>query len=455
MFGPFGNGQQPIYRGGLFDSGGGGTQTSTSTSSSEPWAKLQPYLEQLFGTAGGLADIPGEFPPFSTVVGFAPETEAAFSGLTDRALYGSPVVGNAGAQLSRTLGGDYLGGAPGVGAALAPALTGPNNPATFGYNTGVDELRQIAGGGFMNRGGNAGASTLTNVASGMLRGGDPTGREALLSTARGDRFGANPELDAVIARTLSDITPKVSGAFASGGRYGSGAHARALSGALADAASGIRYQDYGVERGHQLGAARDLINLGNTELGTRLGASGALLDQESRDLAARMGAAEGLIGNYQTGIGQRLGAANLLQGAFDAERQRQLGAAGMAPGIAGEDYRDLTALLGVGQAREGLEGRLGAEQLARYQFPQTEPWERARMFAELISPGLRYGTSTSTGTGTTSAPESNPLMTILGLGLAGASVAGGLGWNPFVKTPSPTLPVGGVHGPLQPWNMFG
>lgn len=273
------NGQQPIYRD-IFGGGGGGSTTSTETVNNEPPDIIKPYLDKLYGMAGGLADTPSEFPPFSTVVGFAPEKEAALQGFTDRAAYGSPQTDAAKFELGKTLSGFY------------------------------------------------------------------TGRE-------------NPNTQAMIDRVTAEVAPTVNANFSSAGRYGSGLHARALSEGLTSGIAPILYNDYATERG------------------------------------------------------------------------RQYDAIGQAPTLAAEDYKDLTALLGVGEAREGLEQRLTDEQVSRYTFPQTEPWERARMFAELITPGLRYGTQSGTTTQSQSGGGTDPVMGLLGLALGGARTAGALGWSPF------------------------
>lgn len=73
-------------------------------------------------------------------------------------------------------------------------------------------------------------------------------------TLDGDFLGGNPYLAAAMGRAADAVRPVLDAQFAGAGRYGSGAHARALAGALADAASDIAYRDYSQERQNQLAA---------------------------------------------------------------------------------------------------------------------------------------------------------------------------------------------------------
>lgn len=89
--------------------GGQGTTTTSTVQSSEPWSAQKPYLEKGFEEASQLYDssTPQYF-PFSTTVPWSPETEAAMSGQTNRALYGSPVQQAANENYADTLSGNYL-----------------------------------------------------------------------------------------------------------------------------------------------------------------------------------------------------------------------------------------------------------------------------------------------------------------------------------------------------------
>lgn len=99
--------------------GGSGGGTSTTVQKSDPWSGQQPFL--VGGESNGQT-VPGVMPeaanlyqnnPLGFYGGqtFAPlstETEAALGLQTNRALSGSPVTNSMNAELSKTLGGEYL-----------------------------------------------------------------------------------------------------------------------------------------------------------------------------------------------------------------------------------------------------------------------------------------------------------------------------------------------------------
>ena len=64
----------------------------------------------------------------------------------------------------------------------------------------------------------------------------------------------NPGFQAAVDRAANAIRPTLDAQFAAQGRYGSGAHARALSGALAETAGDLAYRDYAQERQNQVAA---------------------------------------------------------------------------------------------------------------------------------------------------------------------------------------------------------
>lgn len=268
-------------------SGGGSAGSSTTVSRNEPPPELKPFLTSLWGDTDRLRQAQRSFFPESTTVGFSPETEAALQGTAARASAGSPLVGQAGGVLSKTLSGDFL----------------TNN---------------------------------------------------------------NPYFGQVAEKTMNAITPRVNATFNDANRFGSGAHSLSLSSALADAVAPLAYQDYSRERGFQ--------------------------DQAMR----------------------------------------------FAPTLANQDYIDLAALGQVGAQREGQAQQELADAMARFQFPQEDPWDILNRASSIFTPGLSLGTQTSTST--QKAPRQSGLQTLLGLGLAGAGVAGGLGWSPFgAATPFATI----------------
>ena len=93
--------------------GGGGTNTggttTTSTQTTEPWAEQKPFLQTGFQEAEtNVLNRPLSYFPGPTVVPFAPETQAAMGAQTNRALEGSPLLGQAQGYTGDVLGGQFL-----------------------------------------------------------------------------------------------------------------------------------------------------------------------------------------------------------------------------------------------------------------------------------------------------------------------------------------------------------
>jgi hypothetical protein len=65
---------------------------------------------------------------------------------------------------------------------------------------------------------------------------------------------ANPGFQGAVDRAANAIRPGLDAQFTAQGRYGSGSHARALSGALAETAGELAYRDYAQERQNQMAA---------------------------------------------------------------------------------------------------------------------------------------------------------------------------------------------------------
>ena len=96
----------------------------------DPWEGVQPYLRELFREAqANVLNRPLEFYPDSTVVPFAPETEAALAAQTGRSVFGSPLNPAAQQQVYDTMTGGYFGQGAGfdlakdaIASAVVPAV---------------------------------------------------------------------------------------------------------------------------------------------------------------------------------------------------------------------------------------------------------------------------------------------------------------------------------------------
>ena len=117
---------------------GGGSQTSQTTN--EPWAAAQGPLKLGYQAAEqNILNRPTEFFPGSTVVPFAPETEAALGATSNRAFQGSPLLGGAQQYTGDVLGGQFLD------PASNPFLANVSDSVLSAIRPGVDSM--FAGGG--------------------------------------------------------------------------------------------------------------------------------------------------------------------------------------------------------------------------------------------------------------------------------------------------------------------
>jgi hypothetical protein len=73
-------------------------------------------------------------------------------------------------------------------------------------------------------------------------------------TLAGKNLNGNPYIDSILAATRANTTDAVNSDFEGAGRYGSGMHAAILSREIANAENNVRYNNYAMERGNQLGA---------------------------------------------------------------------------------------------------------------------------------------------------------------------------------------------------------
>lgn len=143
-------------------------------------------------------------------------------------------------------------------------------------------------------------------------------------TARGDFLGGNPFLTAA----LQPVRDRISGQFSGAGRYGSGAHAAAMTGALAP----VYAENYARERANQLAAQRSIGNLAQSDF------------------------------------------------------QNRFAAAAAARPLADADYTDIGRLAGIGQAREQQTAKQLTDEMARFDFLQNLPQERLTNFINTVRP---------------------------------------------------------------------
>lgn len=291
-----------------------------------------------------------------------------------------------------------------------------------------------------------------NPAQGMLRGlgaaGSGTAFSQLGKTASGEYLGSNPYLDQTFNRASTKVTDAYKNAvdninsnFSMAGRYGSGAHQKALSNAqqnLGETLSGLSTDIYGgnyqQERDRMLSAGGTLGGLENQAYGLGLQGVGLSSDIYGQNIDTKMKALGGIgnafagdIGRMQTGAGALSdiygqGFNRMTQGAgalsdiYNKGQQTTLQAMDPAFKFGQQDYTDLGYLGQVGLMQDTL----------RTQQAQ-EPMTRASMYGSTIG-GLPaqqpqgaspFGSLLGAGLGAWLAPA--------GSGIAGATLGAGLG----------------------------
>jgi len=127
-------------------------------------------------------------------------------------------------------------------------------------------------------------------------------------------------------------------------------------------------------------------------------------------------------------------ATGIYGGAYDKERANQMQASYFAPSLAAEDYKDMQALLGVGDVQREYQQALLNEQMQQWASQMQWPYSQLGFMGSLI-PAAVGGTGSSTSSGTQSQPSqytANPTGQILGTAASGIGtllgIASMFGW---------------------------
>ena len=294
--------------------------------------------------------------PETLAVGPSSATQQAMSMAEQRALAGSPLVGQAQNVLSQQMG--YT--SP-YAAKIESMGMGAADPSAGFYRSMMEGQPESE------------AARLTKSTAGgaYLGGGSEFLKGALAQANRlaGESFG----------ESMKDLQAKAAAA----GRYGSGAMAQqtaksqdVLARALAEQNQQAYLQNYQLERQAQEAA---------------MGRLGSL---EQQAIANRFAGASGLSAGEQAALRTRLGALSTASDITSADLARQAQAAQLAPSLAAQDYADIQRLLQVGQGREAydlqaIQGRLAAQDL---------PLDRLQRAANIFY-GAPLETTTQSGGG--------------------------------------------------------
>lgn len=366
--------------------GGGGGSSGTVNTTVEPPEYAKPFLE--YGLAQAKDRYTSEMPsyyPFSTTVGFSPESEMALNMTRDRALAGSSLVNNA---------QNYIGNIAQTGGGLGLGSNIFQRASTGGYqNEAMPMARNMLGGANFDE---------------VL--------DYTRATARGDMLGSNPYLQGAIDRAIDPVKDKIQSQFAMSGRYGSGANQDVLAKSLGDVASNISYGDYQRERQNQLNAQQQLGNLAQQQFANQSGAIGALGNLQQQQFANQSGALSALGNLSQADIQRQLAGGSALSAMDTARMARQLEGAKLSPTFADLDYRDAQRLAQVGSARESDAMASLQDNINRYNYEQNIDDQKLRNYMALISGG-------TVGSNTIQPVFRNQGASALGGALGGAQLA--------------------------------
>lgn len=185
----------------------------------------------------------------------------------------------------------------------------------------------------------------------------------LTATARGDYIAdGNPHFRALLDREAENIGDRVSGAFASGGRYGSGAHQGVLGETTSDFMLKGLSEDFNRERAAQMQAAQAIENAQQGRLGYQLGAVSGLTGVEGQNIDNQMRAADSQSALGQYLLNMQRGLAGDVTGLRRDNMNQRFDANMAQRGFAGEDWQRQRGAAGdlFNARQQNLQNQMGA-----------------------------------------------------------------------------------------------
>lgn len=344
---------------------GSSSQPSTTTQKTEPPAYQLPYLQQGLTYAQGMLNQGGpQQYQGNTVVPFSSQTEQALGGIEQRATQGSPVIKTAQNFVTQGLMSD-------------PSTSfgsGSNPYATSAYTAG---------------GQNPYASPVgVNVASNPYASAD-------------NPFGgaSNPYLDQTFKHAADQSYQNLSSEFARGGRNINAA-APVQADMLSNLATQIYAPAYENERNRQLQYQSQLTGIGATGYeNTRAqqlqaGLQGQQIGANSLD-AERARQLQAAMQGQQIGASGYENAQNRALQDLTTQRAQQTGLLNYATPLAESDYRDLSALQGVGSTVEDLTGRMIDDRVNRFNYDQQLPQQLLDQYMGRVSGNMGMNTTST------------------------------------------------------------
>tara|TARA_R110002012_G_scaffold131495_3_gene284097 strand:+ start:801 stop:1997 length:1197 start_codon:yes stop_codon:yes gene_type:complete len=363
----------------------------------------EPYVKDIMSEAARLyaSDVGKSYYPGSTVIPFAPETQA-------------------GLDLSKGLGFEMTG---------PSRLYGTAETALGGFATGVMPDA------YMNRGLGAGMGLSGGMGSaytgrsGLGLGDAYTGRQAY-----GELAPQADYLRDVRAGISSNVMGDIASQFGGMGRTGtSPAAQQAAARGFTQAYAPIAQSAAEAERARELSAREaDIVRQQQARSGALSRTQQALQADIARQQQGQESALQRMYGGTESQLQRQYGASQA-----DIARQQQARESGIArmmqgaqalPGLQQQmDERRLagiSGISGVGSAYEDLAARNLQDRINRFQFEQQAPYQRLSQFASPIfgaagmqMPGIRY------------AEQANPLTSAFGLAEAGYGLGSQFGYG--------------------------
>ncbi|OFV50040.1 hypothetical protein [Oligella sp. HMSC09E12] len=364
--------------------GGGGSKTQTSITKTEPADQVKPYLNPFMGHAAAIAMKPYETYGGNRIADWNQDQLAGFKMTRQVANQSQAANSKSINHLNNVMGGQYLNYSPGTNQYLGQTS---------------------------NVGSNQYLGAQTNVGTNQYAGQNAYLNDAIKS-AQDDvtrQFNNNVQnsTDAAMARQ---------GAFGgSAWRQAQAANQEMLNRQHADISTGMRMQDYGMQQ-----------QLAEADINRRLQA-------EQTDLARNAGLSEADINRrlqaQQTDLARNAGLdqerLNMANSNYQAERQRQLQAAQLIPGMSQAGYQNAQALLGIGDAQQGMTqdhlNQAYADWLERQNWDQRGLDIMGSAIGQTMGAG---GTTSSTGP---NPHQRNRTASALGGALSGAAMGAKMG----------------------------
>lgn len=370
----------------------------------DPWAPAQPYILKGLENSGRVFDTTQ--PQLEEYAGMQRDTYGRLAPGAEAGIQAAQGGVNAWASGSRS------GMNP--GAATYARMQAANDPS-MGLLAGMTGQRSV--GDYSGFGGTNPAFARTSALGdgGFVGQGDAAN---YFRDVMGGR--SNEAFGEVLSNTLDDVSTRVNSRFgASGVGFGTSTdHAGILARELGRTSAELRNANFEADQARRLQAAGLLDNGTRADRSQQLSALGMAGDMYNSSEGMRLNALQAGDQARNAEFAQRLQATGLLGDAWARQQGLQMQGAQAADQQYGADIaREMQAW---GTAQDLMRGSQGLLSEAA-----ALPWRGV----EALSGNVRQN---SAGYGTTTTKQSGGLLgDVAGLGLMGASVAGGLGWKPF------------------------